>query len=160
MSDRMAAAICVGGKIKRCDLSSLAEAIIEQSFDDFESSEIDEVVADLTLLADNGEYFEGQDYEADWGEFVGLESKCQQLGLTYVRTSEPKYEYNGEYVYFSPDTGDLAWQRDAAGHIVFTADELENLFPANATPEQLQAGHVRLMQRLDVPECPPLEIID
>jgi len=157
MADRMGAEISIGGRIQRASLELFAEALSSESFDD---TNVDDEVGSLAALADLGEHFGGHAYEVAWGEFPELEAKCRELGLTYVRTSEPKYEYNGEYVYFSPETGILQWQRNSSGHIVFTADELEELFPVNATDEELRAAHAKLLVMIAVPECPPLEIVE
>lgn len=160
MTDRMHAEIFIGGKISRDKLRELSEALIAEGVLDFEPAEVADVLLYLLEASASGVCVGGMDNEADWGRFEDLEAKCRELGLTYGRSSDPKYEYDGEYVYCSPTTGRLRWQQNASGHIVFTADELKELLPADATDTQLRAGHSRLLELLDVPEAPPLEIVD
>ncbi len=104
MADYMAAHIKIGGKLQRSKLQEFLSLIQDLSAEDYWSSPADQEYMQ-ECLGDKkpiGLY----DDEARYGQFEELERFCVENNLTFRRQSSPKYEYDGQIRYFSPDAGD------------------------------------------------------
>jgi hypothetical protein len=87
--EEIGAVIKIGGTLPRSKVKEF-EALLPESgnFDVIEKGE-------RTPFYGNG--------SAPWGEFPELELFCQDNNLTYRRSSDTKYEYEGFTVYWEPD---------------------------------------------------------
>jgi len=104
MADYMAAHIEIGGKLARCKLNKLLSLIEELSAEDYGSSALNQGY--LQTCADEKKPLALYDDQARYGEFAELEQFCIANNLTFKRHSSPKYEYEGQIRFFSPDSGE------------------------------------------------------
>ncbi len=104
MADYMAAHIEIGGKLARCKLNELLSLIEELSAEDDWSSPPNQEY--LQTCADENKPLALYDDQARYGEFPELEQFCIANNLTFKRHSSPKYEYEGQIRFFSPDSGE------------------------------------------------------
>lgn len=160
MSDRMGAEITIGGQLKIADTAKLLTAInadgpgLEwgQSGGDYES--LDEVTGeDGTICL--------MDDEARIGEFESIESTCRELGLTYVRKSEGRYEHNPEIAWWQPGMQEPAVVMTNTDHeLTVNHEQIEpivKLLEKGKTDKALEA-----LKRLfpEIPKVPDLEVVD
>jgi hypothetical protein len=105
MSDRFCAEIHIGGTIRRADLRSLAEAI-ESDGGCLDwgggAPNAEEIVTMFEEAAKKKEWVSFCDDQATYGEFPQVEAFCVEHAVAFVRTSEAKYEYDGEKAIFLP----------------------------------------------------------
>jgi len=104
MADYMAAHIEIGGKLARTKLTELVSLIEELSAEDDSSSPPNQEY--LQTCADENKPLTLYDDQARYGEFPELEQCCIANKLTFNRHSSPKYEYEGQIRFFSPDSGE------------------------------------------------------
>ncbi len=104
MADYMAAHIKIGGKLQRSKLQEFLSLIQDLSAEDYWSSPADQEY--LQECMDDKKPIGLYDDEASYGQFEELERFCVENNLTFRRQSSPKYEYDGQIRYFSPDAGD------------------------------------------------------
>jgi len=104
MADYMAAHIKIGGKLQRSKLQEFLNLIQDLSAEDYWSSPANQEY--LQECLGDKKPMVLYDDQARYGEFEELESFCMENHLTFKRTSSPKYEYDGQIRYFSPDAGD------------------------------------------------------
>ena len=105
MSDRFCGEIEIGGTIRRQDIQALADAIAAEgvSLDWGDGSVgVEEIKELIEEAAKKGETLTFRDDQAAYGEFTELEELCQKLKVAYKRSSEAKYDYDGELVLFLP----------------------------------------------------------
>ena len=79
----------IGGDLRRTDLPKFCEAIGAR--DEFELLRYEE---DGHVVCD--------DCEARYGQFEELEDACREVGLSYIRHSDGKYEFSPEIVFWQP----------------------------------------------------------
>ena len=104
MADYMAAHIEIGGKLARAKLTELLSLIEELSAEDYGSSPPNQEY--LQTCADENKPLALYDDQARYGEFPELEQFCIANNLSFNRKSSPKYEYEGQIRFFSPDSGE------------------------------------------------------
>ena len=104
MADYMAAHIEIGGKLARTKLKELLSLIHELSAEDYGSSPPNQEY--LQTCTDENQPLALYDDQARYGEFPELEEFCIANNLTFNRKSSPKYEYEGQIRFFSPDSGE------------------------------------------------------
>ena len=104
MADYMAAQIEIGGKLARTKLTELLSLIHELSAEDYSSSPPNQEY--LQTCTDENKPLALYDDQARYGEFPELEEFCIANNLTFKRHSSPKYEYEGQIRFFSPDSGE------------------------------------------------------
>ncbi len=104
MADYMAAHIEIGGKLARCKLNELLSLIEELSAEDYGSSPPNQEY--LQTCADENKPLALYDDQARYGEFPELEEFCIANNLTFKRHSSPKYEYEGQIRFYSPDSSE------------------------------------------------------
>ena len=104
MADYMAAHIEIGGKLARTKLKELVSLIEELSAEDDWNSPPNQEY--LQTCADENKPLALYDDQARYGEFPELEQFCIANNLTFNRKSSPKYEYEGQIRFFSPDSGE------------------------------------------------------
>src|SRR5438876_693106 len=92
MPDCIPATIQIGGKLRRSKLEAFEELLPA-------AHNLDEIP-----LGEVAVY--GEDGDASWGKFEELEAFCRENKLTYRRTTDARYEYNGEIVFWKPDLKD------------------------------------------------------
>lgn len=111
MPDCMPATVHIGGKLRKAKLDEL-RALLPPTGD------LDEAIKE-------GKPFYGEDGDAAWGHFPELEEFCRKHNLTYRRTSDAKYEYDGEVVLWQPGMkkpiSNAATQN---GHVYTTVESL------------------------------------
>ena len=95
-----------------------------------------------------------RDDQACYGEFEELEERCRQLGLSYDRTSDARYEYDGELVRWRPGMDQpLVENATQSGHALIDRERVQ------ACMAIFQSGRVddgiKALQDL-VPEVAPL----
>lgn len=107
MSDRFSGEITIGGKLPRAKAQTLCDAIrADCPCIDWGDRRLDDVTVDeLSDLLDDEGRLQLVDDQASGGEFAAIENACEQLGLTFVRRSEAKYEYDAEIVFWTPKMG-------------------------------------------------------
>ncbi len=104
MADYMAAHIEIGGKLTRTKLKELLSLIHDLSAEDYWSSPPNQEY--LQKCTDENKPLALYDDQARYGEFPELEEFCIVNNLTFNRKSSPKYEYEGQIRFLSPDSGD------------------------------------------------------
>ncbi len=104
MADYMAAHIEIGCKLARCKSNELLSLIEALSAEDYWSSPSNQEY--LQKCADENKPLALYDDQARYGEFPELEEFCIANNLTFNRKSSPKYEYEGQIRFFSPDSGE------------------------------------------------------
>ena len=104
MADYMAAHIEIGGKLARTKLKELLSLIHELSAEDYSSSPPNQEY--LQTCADENKPLALYDDQARYGEFPELEEFCIANKLTFNRHSSPKYEYEGQIRFYSPDSSE------------------------------------------------------
>lgn len=107
MADRFATQIEIGGTFTLTDqnveefenfvslLQSIAPNWGEKTYYLPDITDIDETI-------NQNSFIYGCDDQKSGGEFEDIEIACQELGLSYDRRTDPKYEYDGESVYWRP----------------------------------------------------------
>lgn len=88
MSDHIPMTIRIGGELSLNTLAGLENLVPGDG-------NLDEAIS-------KGEAFYGEDGDAPWGYDEDLEKFCRKHKLTYLRTTEAKYEYNGEIAFWKP----------------------------------------------------------
>lgn len=92
------------------------------------------------------------DAEARWGHFQELEAWLQDHGLSYIRTTEGKWEWDGAVVWWMPGMDQAkSVTADQQGGPVLELCELRKL----KTFEELQA----LLDESEPPRLPPFRIV-
>ncbi len=124
MADYMAAHIEIGGKLARCKLTELLSLIEELSAEDYGSSSPNQEY--LQICADENKPLALYDDQARYGEFPELEEFCIANNLTFNRHSSPKYEYEGQIRFFSPDSGERNISATDNGEPYLVLSELQD----------------------------------
>ena len=124
MADYMAAQIEIGGKLARTKLTELLSLIHELSAEDYSSSPPNQEY--LQTCADENKPLALYDDQARYGEFPELEAFCIANKLTFNRKSSPKYEYEGQIRFFSPDSGERNISATDAGEPYLVLSELKD----------------------------------
>ena len=88
MPDCIPATIAIGGKLQEAKLAKLRDLLPP--------------TGDLHEAIKDGKPFYGEDGDAAWGDFSELEQFCRKNKLTYRRTTQAKYENDGEVVFWQP----------------------------------------------------------
>jgi len=109
MADRFAGEIHIGGTLRVADrdpddVSEFLGECSEQPTDWGESGQRDALTVDTieqVIDQDTG-WITFRNDQARYGEFEELEGLCRQLGLSYDRTSDARYEHNGESARWRP----------------------------------------------------------
>ena len=111
MSERIAAEIQIGGKVRRsvaeelCGVIATERVSLEWGGSPFKPRTVDELLA---ARHDNGDgllTLRLYDDEASWGEFDDLEEFLREHKIPFVRYTEGKYDYDPEVVGFHPTCG-------------------------------------------------------
>lgn len=128
MSDRFSVEIQIGGRLASSKVQDLIDAINSERM----SLEWGDAEISFKNKNDLMENFEGSeiilmDDERSWGDIYNLEECCQELGLTYKTIVEPKYEYNGELRYWSPETGLIELSADVDGKPIVSQEDLQEI---------------------------------
>jgi len=128
MSDRFSVEIQIGGQLPVAKIQDLIDAI------NSERMSLEWGDAEISFKNENDlmENFEGSqiilmDDERAWGDIDGLEETCRNLKLTFRTFVEPKYEYNGELRYWSPETGLIELSADVDGKPIISQEDLQEI---------------------------------
>jgi|MudIll2142460700_1097286.scaffolds.fasta_scaffold67830_4 hypothetical protein len=173
MSDRFAAQITIGGDVPR----SLVEGLCNEISASGGSRDWGETSCEPSsaeeLLASRGE--DGTitlyDSEARYGEFPELESFLTAHGIPFDRTSEAKWEYDGEIVKFRPghelyhllatQDGETSITSEEIEEIAKRLDDVEGLSKRALLDLVVQVrDDLRSVMAMDVPPVPPLVIVE
>jgi len=123
MADYMAANIEIGGKLPQGKLTELLSLIDDLSAEGYCGSPPNQEF--LVKCTDNKKPVVLYDDQARYGEFEELEQFCIKNNLTFKRQSSPKYEYEGQIRFFSPDSGDRVIGATDDGELYLKLSELE-----------------------------------
>jgi hypothetical protein len=128
MSDRFGVEIQIGGQLPVAKIQDLIDAINSEDL----SLEWGDSKVSFRNENDLIEVFEGSqiilmDDERAWGDIDGLEETCRNLKLTFRTFVEPKYEYNGELRYYSPETGLIELSADVDGKPILLQEDLQEI---------------------------------
>lgn len=130
MSDRFATQIEIGGLLETSRVQEFIDAINSERMS-LEWGECPVKFKDKDDLARNlagsNDPIILMDDERSWGGIEDLENTCQELGLTYKTTVFPKYEYDGELTFWSPQTGLVQIVTDSSGHPIATQEDLKEI---------------------------------
>ncbi len=143
MGEYMGTTVEFGGKIKACDLEKLANELLDGSEEE------------LYAAAQAKESYITQG-ESNYGMATELCAVLADLGLSYRRTCDAKYEYDGDGEYYNAETGDS---------IEFSCNQDgEPTLNLAGLRERLKDGKTLqdVVDELSAPNAklPPLEIID
>jgi hypothetical protein len=174
MADYMSAGIEIGGKMTREGAEALAEVMVDEGLDYGASilfamlrGDDPRQVEDLSYgWLDHGVLHAASD-SVPWGEFDCVEAKCRELGLTYVRRSEGRYDISPEVVWSAGGDAPREALTDHVGnHMVQAGDVARVMAEAESkgigdTMHELKLLREGLAAILPViPVVPPLEIVE
>lgn len=105
MSDQYWASITIGGEIKEEDLLDFVHAL-RHEFGNIDEGEVTDSASAVKWIEDqikkwNGHLYQ-DDVEASYGMFDGLETWCQDHGVSYDRQSDSYGDYEGETAWWRP----------------------------------------------------------
>lgn len=151
MSDRMAAEIRIGGKVKRSQLPKLCEAIRAEGVSfDWGDAQVDDIAPEnITQYVNEDGVLCFCDDQAKYGEFEALEAILVKLGIAFDRDSEGKYEYDPETRSFRPGEMDEVRCTNHEGVPIIHPADVEKALKA------LKAGKIEKATQLLEKLCPP-----
>lgn len=166
MSDRMAAEIMIGGKLRRKNLKKFLSVLSECGGGLDWGEPIFKPASDADLL-DNLEEDRRLvlfDDEIAWGEFAYLEKHCRKIGLSYRRLSAGKYEHDPELVWWRPG---MRSPRCVTSSNNTDIRKPEWYIPVSYIRKIVELmgrdapkAHLRLKRTVNqIPDVPPLEIV-
>jgi len=137
MSDRFGVEIQIGGQLPVAKIQDLIDAINSEDL----SLEWGDSKVSFRNENDLIEVFEGSqiilmDDERAWGDIDCLEETCRNLKLIFKTVVSPRYEYNGELRYYSPETGSVELECDSSGHPIAKKEDLQEILSL------LNLGHI------------------
>jgi hypothetical protein len=167
MGEYANAAITIGGKIKRRDLDSLVEAIVEDRCGpDWGALDEDKALAEIEACAREKRHLYLCANEASWGQFENVQSLCRELGLIHKAECEAGGEWHPHMEFFDParqpkessQTGNpisLEWSITEIGSgPLLDAEEVQKHYAAGTLADEL-------LLMIEVTKFPwPLEIIE
>lgn len=130
VGDRFATQIEIGGCLASSKIADLIDAINSESLSlKWEDAPVNiKSLNDFyTCINDKTKTIFLNDLERSQGDISSLEGACIDLQLTWKTIVEPKYEYNGELRFFSPETGLIELECDADGHQIAPQEELKEI---------------------------------
>lgn len=151
MADRMAAEIKIGGPLPKDKIQEFMD-IIEGSGAGPEYGEGSWDPEEILDAIHREAVLDLYDDEAAWGEFPELEAFCRGVGLSFVRRSEAKYEYDAEVIWSTP-LGGGGCNVSAEGVPVLDAETIRDLLKKGVTALEAR------LDELEPPEVPPLTIV-
>jgi len=174
MADYMHASIEIGGRVTRDGAEAFAEALADDGLG------YGADIVSAMLRGDDPRQVENFDYgwlkdgvlhaasdSVAWGEFDCVEAKCRELGLTYVRRSEGKYDISPEVVWSKDGAYPSDVLTDHASNCMVSADDVSRVMAEAAskglgdTMHELKLLKEGLADILPVvPVVPPLEIVE
>lgn len=171
MADYFPGAIQIGGSVSRAVATQLANAITEArvSLDWGGATFAPSTSDDLQAAVDaETKVLQLYDDQARYGAFWDLERWLEAHGVTFVRTSDARYEFDGEVVSFRPGVGLVTHTATQDGSPTVMLDKLlpvrELLLSALAerSPEKVRAALAALDAAIGpaVPTLSPLIITD
>ena len=141
MPDCMPATIYIGGKLRKAKLDELRDLLPP--------------VGDLDEAFRESKPFYGEDGDAAWGHFPELEEFCRKNKLTYRRTCDAKYEWDGEVVFWEPGMEEpISNRATQEGHPYAILPRLKAALEKGDTLCDVVAD----LSRFDKP-VPPLEMV-
>ena len=156
MADYMAAHIEIGGKLARCTLNELLSLIEELSAEDYWSSFPNQEY--LQKCTDENKPLALYDDQARYGEFAELEEFCIANNLTFKRHNSPKYDYEGQIRFYSPDSGDKIIGATDDGELYLKLSELKEYHDKGLTLQEVIAkveayyGNVPAFELIEQPK--------
>lgn len=119
MSDRFSTSMDIGGELPEEQFDELRGL-----FDGWEEHGIDE----------DSKWFHAFDPEIRYEGTSEIEAFCQEHNLTYSCQVDPKYEYDGEFVFWKPGMEErLSYLSNGSGEIYFTTQQLQARSDAGQT---------------------------
>ena len=161
MADRFAGEIHIGGTLRVADhdpddIDAFLAECSQQPTEWGEPSQCEEVTLSTIsqVIDEDTGFIIFRDDQACYGEFEELEELCRELGLSYDRTSDARYEYDGELVRWRAGMEEpLVEDADKNGKRLIAGEHVE------ACLATLRAGRIaegiKALQEL-VPDVAPL----
>jgi len=161
MADRFAGEIHIGGTLRAADhnaddIAPFLGQCAEQPTEWGESGHGDPLTLDTIdeVIDEDTGCIIFRDDQACYGEFPELEEICRELGLSYDRTSDARYEHDGELVRWRP-----GMERPLVENATQSGNPLIDRERVEACLTTLKAGRVedgiKALQDL-VPDVAPL----
>src|SRR4051812_16084933 len=107
MSERMTAEILIGGPVDASLVARVIDKIVAQGVvvgweeEPFCADSAAELLA-LAQKSEQAGLLHFVDHQATWGAFAELEAFLCRHGIAFDRSTEAKFEYEGELVQFRP----------------------------------------------------------
>lgn len=160
MADRSAATITIGGPLPLSRVRDLAAAIDMQGCEIHEPDAVDEPES-LAEIAQRGVPIRVIDPEAAGGTMDEVEALCREIGLTYVRTTDARYEDSGEVMWWAPGMAAPGWtEGDQSGDALLPVARVAAVLNEPGEAEaRLSALRALLAERTPV-TVPPLVLVD
>lgn len=161
MADRFSGQIEIGGNLKRADIDKLVQQLINRTGPDWGDYYNEESAREAIFSASNtGNLLFSCSVDASYGRFSELESACQDLGLTYLVSSEPAAGYDGEIVWFTPEEGEREMVANHDGEPLVLITDLKQMREDNETDAEFVEQVKLLIAENETPVVPPLVIVD
>ncbi len=173
MSERIAAEIQIGGKIRDrvaeelCGVIATEGVSLEWGESLFQPAKPDDLLAARCDTGDGLLLLRLFDYEASWGEFNDLEEFLREHDIAFCRYTEGKYDFDPEVVAFHPTCGLVQSLTDHSRNATVQASALKPIAATLAkTVTEIKSGKQdpaklqRKLQRLcgKLRKCLPPEV--
>jgi hypothetical protein len=164
MADRFPGKITIGGDITESQLKKLAAAAVESNVKtDWGDRELDETDVKQIFYNNQGSHVTFVNEEARSGVFESLEDYCDKAGISYVRHSSPKYEYDGELSWNVPGASEDETKTGTclateSGSAVVLLSDIEAALGDDA--QETRKKLVRLVAKHKTPVLPPVIVGD
>ena len=156
MADRLAAEIEIGGTVSASLVAGLCAAINEDGLRlEWDGGDFHPRTAQDLLDAAEGGVLTLCDDQASWGSFPVLEGFLAEHYIGFTRTTEAKYEYDAEIIWFRSGAEGIQTRLTTQDqHVVVQRDEL--LPVLDALRRQDMASARRQLEQVIGPDIPPL----
>ena len=143
MADHFWGRIQIGGDLRKDGVRRFCEALGAE--DEFE----------LLRFMEDG-HIVRDDCEARYGQFEELEDACRELGLSYVRQSDGKYEFSPEIVFWQPGmSGAYAVITDHDHNMQVSMDDVRAIRDSLVANDIPNACFLADKAVVDLPDLPP-----
>lgn len=172
MSERFAGDITIGGAVPRSLVPEFCRVIADSGAGpDYEGGCEPSTEEELLQLVGEDGTLVLHDCQARYGEFPELEGFLVSHGIPFDRSSEAKYEYDGEIVKFRPGHGTYHMSATQEGEATISASEIEGIVKRldeieGMRKDQLLAvaesvrDDLRSLMAMDVPPVPRFETVE
>jgi len=147
MADYFYGCITVGGDLRAVDLPRFCGTLASAPFD-------------VSEHIRNG-FFEIDRDDARYGQFEEFEELCRELGLSYIRQSDGKYEFSPEIAFWKPGmSGPYRVITDHNGNMLVTMPTVRQIRDALVAHNIPEACFLADRAVVDLPELPPFRLVE